>query len=83
MTNAQFFALILGGWIVLLLLLVWVLVLQRKTRPTSLRAPMLVIGLITSLAMLSRTGSLWMTLVVAAMPLLGVWIGQAAMRQTP
>ena len=82
MTNAQFFALILGGWIVLLLLLVWVLVLQRKTRPTSLRAPMLIIGLITSLAMLSRTGSLWMTLIVVAMPLLGVWIGQVAMRRT-
>ena len=82
MTTTQFLYLVFGGWVVLLLLLVWVLLLQRKAKPDGLWVAMLVIGLVTTGAVFENTHSLLPTLAVATMPLIGIWIGRLAARRT-
>ncbi len=81
MTTTQFLYMVFGGWIVLLLLLVWVLLLQGRAKPDGLWVPMLVIALPTTSAVFENTHSLWLTLAIGTMPLIGIWIGHLAARQ--
>lgn len=81
MTTTQFLFMVFGGWIVLLLLLVWVLLLQGKAKPNGLWVPMLVIGLVTTSAVFQNTHSLLLTLAIATMPFIGIWIGRLATRK--
>ncbi len=81
LTDVQFFSLIFGGWSVFLLLLVWVLLLQRKVKPGSLWPAMLLMGLATCPVTLARLGLSWMSLAVLAMPFIGIWINRLSVRQ--
>ena len=81
MTDIQFFSLIFGGWAVLLLLLMWVLVLQRKVKPGPLWPAMLTLGMTTIPVSFFQLGWSWMALAISAMPFVGLWINRIAASQ--
>jgi len=69
-TNTQFLWFIFGAWTVLLAFAALTLITTRPG-PTSFRSPMVILGMITGGAVLSKTGSIWWTLAVAAMAVAG------------
>lgn len=78
MSQIQVFAVILGGWVIFLALLVWALLLKPKVRPTSIKSALLILAITTGFGILASTGNFGMTLAVAAMAFVGVLIGEIA-----
>jgi hypothetical protein len=80
MTDMQFFSLTFGGWVVILFVLLWTVVVRREARLGSLTPAMVILGMTTCIPMFTRFGMSWMSL---AMPFVGIAIGYLGARMNP